>query len=222
MIFKRYQFTLLWFFLSIYTKVECKVIPKSSPRLTFSRISVAYLSGNQKSQFSGNENLGNGVGFEGLLNPLYNYKDINDNDDNIAIGWSYNTRLGWNFTKNRVCSFGEDIGFWGAKMIGPNIEVGIQYSFLGYGVYQKLSFWGSKIQGAVRWKNLQFTYIREGAGAFYGCIKTKNSPYMSNIHGLELTYLTNKRIFSSLRRVYYSFGKDKISETQINIGITFL
>lgn len=217
-----YPSILLWIFLSIFTKVECKTLSNPSPRLTFSRFSVAYLTGNQKSQIMGNDKFGNGLGIEGLLNPLYMSEYINNNTNDFAIGWSWNHRIGWNFSKNKLSGFGEDIGFWGAKMIGPDIETGIQYSFLGIGVYQKMSYWGSKIQGAVRWKNLQFTYSREGAGAFYGCIKTKNSRDMSNIHGLELTYLTKKGFFGSVRNVYYRMGDAKTAETHISIGKTIL
>lgn len=214
MIHKPYPLILLWILLSVHTKVECKIRDDSGPRLTFSRFSMAYLTGRQNSLNRGVETLGHGAGIEILINPPYG-----DEDEDLVIGWTWNNRIGWNFTKGNLCSFGEDIGFWGAKRIGSNMEAGMQYSFIGYNVYQNISFFGSKIQGAFRWKNLQFTYTREGAGVFYGCIKTKYGKDMSNVHGLELAYLTKKGIFGSLRNVYYRMGENKTAETHISIGI---
>lgn len=194
--------------------LESKPFKDDGPRLTFSRGSLAYLTGKQNSKNSGVEKLGHGAAIEILINPPYG-----DEDEDLVIGWTWNNRIGWNFTRGNLCGFGEDIGFWGAKRIGRDMEAGMQYSFIGYNVYQNISFFGSKIQGAFRWKNLQFTYTREGAGVFYGCIKTKYSDDMSNVHGLELAYLTKKGIFGSVRNVYYRMGDNKTAETHISLDI---
>lgn len=191
---------------------------KNGPRLTFGRYTLAYLTGTQESPNSPKSSLGKGLGLEILVNAPYGQFE---GDEDFILGWNWDNRIGWSFTNRQLASFGEYIGIWGKKMLGKNVEAGLQYSFLGYNVYQNISFLGSKIQSGLRWKNLQFTYTREGSGAFTGCIVTRYRKDMSNVNSFELAFLTKKYKCASIRQVNYRMGENHTKEYMLSLGLAF-
>lgn len=192
---------------------------KEQPRLTFGRYTLMYLTGTEQRPPNPKSSLGHGLGLEILLNAPYNQFE---GDEKFILGWNWDNRIGWNFTNKQLCSFGEYIGIWGKHLIGKNMEAGFQYSFLGYNVYQNISFLGSKIQAGFRWKNLQFTYGREGSGAFYGAISTRYKDDMTNVNSFELAFLESKKLWcASIRQVSYTFGTNHTNETMFSLGKAF-
>jgi hypothetical protein len=186
-------------------------------RLSFDRLGLFYQNGNAGYQ-SVKSPLGHTIGLEGYVNPVYNGYD---EDDAFNLGYSLNAYTGWNVTTKKLSSDGLDIGVWGAYLFSPDFELGLQYSFLGYYVFQNASQAGSSIHPALRFKKLQLTLGRSGKGIFYGCIVPRQSDQLTAQNSVELSYFISKKFVLGGRLTGYEFGGTKTNEFRIFIGRNF-
>lgn len=154
-----------------------------SPRLSFWRTSAFYETGSTKALDGTTNSVGNAAGVEINVNPTY---DGFETGDKIVVGWSLNGTFGYNFLQRSLRPWRFDIGFWGGYMVTDDIEVGMQYCFLGVYAWQTYQVFGSTISPAVKYKNFQLTLSRAGDGALTGCFVPRFNS--DAIHSGELMY----------------------------------
>lgn len=186
-------------------------------RLTFTEWAAYYGNGNYNTDDVGSgsqqKQIGNTFGLIASWNEPYS--STSDNAK-FTLGWTAKFSAGWNFSTRKAAKYNAEIGFWGSQLIAPNIEVGLQYSFLGIYSYQNISFFGSSLETALRVYNFQASYSRDGEGAFSGCISSKSSGINTNTLGLK--YLTKKNYFAGIRLTNYL----SVKEYSLVLGLTSL
>lgn len=178
---------------------------KNERRLTFGEWAAFYSNGSTQDNIGNTGKTSPSGSTVGLI-AYWNVPYESFEDKDFVLGWNANFAGGWNLTKSRAGRYDLDIGFWSSKLIKKDIEVGVQYSFLGIYCYQDMAFFGSSAQAAVRVTDFQVTYSREGEGVFIGWASPKNKNMYANSIGAK--YFFGKNLFLGGRFTKYPFNKE--------------
>jgi hypothetical protein len=204
---------ILFLLLVLMTSAQIALCQDDKPRLSYWRSGGFYETGNANTSDRGKSKVGNAVGIEINVNPVY---EGADNGEKLVLGWSLNGTFGFNFTKKQLRPVSLDLGVWSAYQLNDDIEFGLQYCFLGVYGFQNTQFAGSKLSPAVKFKNFQLTFARSGDGFIRGCFV----PRFDNnaIHSAEFAYYVKKFIIGT-RLNHYKFGYTTTDEFRIFFAV---
>ncbi len=190
-------------------------------RLSFFRMGLLYETGTKKSYNPDQSySFGPATGVDISVNPPYNY---DSEKEPATLGWSLNCVMGYNFKEKQIRPYVFNTGFWGAYMFNDNLELGLQWCFLGVYGYQDRAHFGSHISPAIRIQKLQIMLGRSGAGAIIGCFKPRFNDYPQ--HYIEASYFVYEGLTLGGRYTAYRWGVSDTREIRIfvamNMGMSF-